>query len=198
MADRCRRGPLLALMVTSLLLGRPAAATVVLPMDFDTQCASAARIFVGTVRAVESRRNPAAPRYFETLVRFAVDEVVAGDAEAEITLRFAGGTIGDERQSIDGMPEFRVGERYVVLADRDDDSPLVSPLVGFNQGLYRVVPAPGAPSETAAARARLLVRDRAGRPLAGTTAAAGEVAAEPGGDGPTLADFLAAVRAARQ
>jgi len=111
----------------------PAAATVIVAMDFDEQCAAADRVFVGTVRAVESRRIAAAPQYFETLVTF-TSRRRWWERCRRVVLRFAGGEMGGVRQSIDGMPDLRAGERYVVFADADHEPPLLSPIVGFNQG----------------------------------------------------------------
>ena len=173
----------------------PAAATVVRSVEFAEQCAGADTIVVGTVRNVESRRS-ASPGYFETLVTLAVEDVVAG---SELTLRLAGGQVGNLMQSIDGMPEFVVRERYVVFLEPGQEPPLVSPIVGFNQGLYRVVRENG----------RDLVRDHAGRPLAASVVAALATAgAAPSGSGaralaplgdsaPSLDGFLAAIRASR-
>ena len=173
---------------------RPAAATVITAMEFEAQCATAERVFVGTVRTVASQRVAAAPQYYETVVTFAVEEVVAGAVPSEVVLRFAGGEMDGVRQSIDGMPELAAGERYVVLADTDHDPPLLSPVVGFNQGLYRVV------TEDGPGGRRSVVRDYAGRLLAaaalgGHAPAGREAAAVPAE--PEIADFLAAVRAAR-
>lgn len=185
------------LVAMALVAARPAGATVVEAVDFDAQSVAAFTIFVGKVQAVESRPVARAPQYFETLVTFVVEEVVAGGLGSTVALRFAGGEVGDLRQSIDGMPEFAVGERYVVFCDVERTPPAVSPIVGFNQGLYRVVSAEG-PRGT-----HDVVRDRLGRPLgdfAGTPAAAGR-RAEGGAAAatdPELADFLDAVRAARQ
>ncbi|MBI3767278.1 MAG: hypothetical protein HY271_02165 [Deltaproteobacteria bacterium] len=159
-------------------------------VDFDAQCATADRIFVGTVHAVAARKNPRAPQYFETIVTFAVDEVVAGTVPPEIDLRLTGGTIGDEQQSIDGMPDFEVGERYVVMLEADQARPLVSPFVGFNQGVYRVLrDARGA-----------YVGDRHGLPLpqlaTSVAGAAAETYGRPAGH-VDLAAFVAGIRAAR-
>jgi hypothetical protein len=172
-----------------------ARATVVRSVEFPEQCAQAATIVVGTVRTVESRPSMVAG-YFETSVTFAVEEVVAGTASGELTLRLAGGQVGNVRQSIDGMPEFVAGERYVVFVEPPHDPPLVSPIVGFNQGLYRVTRDSG----------REVVRDRAGRPLA-ESAVAAVAAATPPSDAralapltessPSLESFLAAVKASR-
>jgi hypothetical protein len=164
---------------------RPSDATVILGVSFEAQSASADRIFVGEVQAVESRPAPSAPRYFETLVTFRVDQPVAGGLPATLVLRFSGGQIGDLKQWIDGMPEFAVGERYVVFLEPDQTPRLVSPIVGFNQGLYRVVDAAG----------EAVVRDARGQRLEANVAP-GMARAAAGGD-PRLADFLAAIREAR-
>ena len=186
------------LLVAVALAAAPAPATIVRSVEFAEQCAGADAIFVGTVRNVESRQS-AARGYFETLVTLAVEDVVAGTAAAELTLRLAGGQVGNLKQSVDGMPEFVVGERYVVFMEPAQEPPLVSPIVGFNQGLYRVVRESG----------RDLVRDHAGRPLAASTAAAlatagtapsgsdARAVAPLGDAAPSLEGFLAAVRASR-
>ncbi len=189
-------GAVALLLALGLLAAVPARATTVLAMPFAEQCAGAETIVVATVRAVASRPSPRAPAFFETLVTVGVDEVVAGRASAELTLRLAGGEIGAVRQSIDGMPELQVGERYVVLLDRDRDPPSISPVMGFNQGLYRVERIAGAD----------VVRDRSGRPLpadAAAALAAGGAAQRESGVGtagapsPSLDTFVAAIRAAR-
>jgi len=161
----------------------PAGATVVQGVAFEAQASTAARVFVGAVRAIESRPSPRAPRYFETLVTFAVEETVAGAPATTLVVRLSGGTVGDVRQEVVGMPEFAVGERYVVFLEPEQSPPLISPIVGFNQGLYRVVRVGDGD----------VVRDRLGDPLAAPAAAR----AGAGGDTP-LGDFLEAVRGARR
>ena len=164
---------------------RPADATVLLHVPFDAQAQTASRVFVGRVVSVRSRPCADRPAYFETLVGFTVEEVVAGEVSSTVELRFSGGQVGDIRQSIDGMPEFTMGERYVVFAQADQDPPLISPIVGFNQGLYKVVPN---------AEGEDVVRNRFGRRLQTTGAAARTAAATE----PRLRDFTAAVQAARR
>jgi hypothetical protein len=164
---------------------RPAGATTVESMTTAVQAAAADRIFVGTVIEVSSRPKAAAPKWFETVVRFNVEEVVAGNLPATVELTLSGGEVGGIRQRVDGMPELGLGERYVVMLEAEHDPPLTSPLVGFNQGLYRVV---------GVSRASAVVRDRNGQPLAGDALPAGARAAA--GD-PTLDAFLDTLRAAR-
>ena len=164
--------------------GSPAAATTVESIATATQAATADRIFVGTVTAVTSRPKAAAPKYFETVVRFSVEDAVAGSLPATVELTLSGGEVGGVRQRVEGMPEFAVGERYVVLLEADQDPPLTSPLVGFNQGLYRVV---------GESRATAVVQDRRGRPLASDVAPTGARGAT---SDPRLDDFLDTLRAA--
>ncbi len=164
---------------------RPAAATVLIHVPFEAQAQTASRVFVGRVASVRSRPCAARPAYFETLVGFTVDEVVAGGVSSTVELRFSGGQVGDIRQSIDGMPEFTMGERYVVFVEADHDPPLISPIVGFNQGLYQVI---------TNAAGEDVVRNRVGQPLQETGAAARAATTTE----PRLRDFTAAVQAARR
>ena len=165
---------------------RPADATMVAAMTTAAQATTADRIFVGTVTAVTSRPKATVPKYFETVVRFSVEETVAGSVPGSVELTLSGGEVGGVRQRIEGMPELTVGERYVVMLDADQSPPLTSPFVGFNQGLYRVV---------GDARATAVVRDRRGRALASDVIPAG---ARASGSEPTLDAFLDGLRAARQ
>jgi hypothetical protein len=170
-----RRGArVAALLIATLMSGAaPAAATTVARMETTAQAVTADRIFVGTVTSVTSRPKAAKPKYFETVVRFDVEDTVAGSVPSTIELTFSGGDVGGIRQKIGGMPEFVVGERYVVLVEP----------VGFNQGLYRVI---------GTSRASAVVRDRVGKPLAPTAGAA-----RAAGTDPPLDEFLDGLRAAR-
>ncbi len=183
------RALVLLAAVVSLAAVTPAVATVVEGLDLAAQVTTADRIFVGTVMAVATRRNAAAPAYFETIVTVAVEESVAGSVPATVDLRMSGGEMGGVRQRIEGMPELAVGERYVFLVAADQQPRLVSPIVGFNQGLYRVV---------GESRADAVVRDRAGRRLGGGAwMRSGATAATATDREPGLEDFLGSVRTAR-
>ncbi|MCC6849468.1 MAG: hypothetical protein IT294_13285 [Deltaproteobacteria bacterium] len=165
---------------------RSADATMVASMSTAAQATAADRIFVGTVASVLSRRKASHPYYFETVVRFAVEETVAGAIPGNVELVYSGGEVDGIRQRVDGMPEFAVGERYVVLLEPEQTPALTSPFVGFNQGLYRVI---------GESRASAVVRDRGGRALASDALPAGGRGA--GGD-PALDAFLDTLRAARK
>ena len=59
-----------------------------------------------------------------------------GGPQAQIELRFGGGELDGLREEVAGVPQFTVGERRVIFAHAGH---FVSPIVGFNQGLFRVV-----------------------------------------------------------
>lgn len=99
----------------------------------------AEQIFVGTVTAAQSSRPPAS--LIVTDVTFAVDRVLKGDVLDPFVLRHAGGTVDGVTLSVRGAPEFVLGRRYLVFARGNGRSGI--PLVGGEQGLFRVVAAPG-------------------------------------------------------
>ncbi len=179
-------------LATALVVGATshhALATTVESVSTTAQAASADRIFVGTVTSVVGRPKASAPKFFETVVGFDVEDVVAGSMPAHVDLTFSGGEVGGILQRVDGMPRFAVGERYVVLLASDQQPRLASPLVGFNQGLYRVV---------GASRASAVVRDRSGQPLPANGAPGTGVAASArSASEPSLDQFLDTLRAAR-
>lgn len=179
------RALLLAAALANCVATHPASATTVVGMSAAAQATSADRIFVGTVTTVVSRPVAAAPKYFETVVRFQVEETVAGTVPATVEITLSGGEMGGIRQRVEDMPELAVGERYVVLLEAEQTPRLTSPFVGFNQGLYRVV---------GDALATAVVRDRKGRALANDAVPAG---ARSAGSDPPLGAFLATLRAAR-
>jgi hypothetical protein len=119
----------------ALLLTTPAVATTVIEKDLNALCDEADRVFVGTVKQVSSRWRDAGQHTIETLVTFSDVEPLYGSDGRDVTLRFAGGEIGDVVESIAGMPRFNVGERAVIFAR---DAAGVSPLVGFHQGGARI------------------------------------------------------------
>ena len=146
--------------------GRPAAAVVALAAalalavpaahpqmtaakSFSQLVGEAEQIFVGTVTAAQSFRRT--NRLIATDVTFAVERVLKGDVLDPFVLRHTGGTVGDFKVSIRGAPEFTVGARYVVFVVNNGQS--VVPLVGGDQGVFRVVPdAAGIPAAVQTAR----------------------------------------------
>lgn len=127
-----------AVLLTALLVlsASRAGATVVVAKSFGALCAEAELVFVGTVTKVQSRWSDPQRQAIETVVTFGDLTWLRGGPQTEIALVFGGGEMDGLREAVAGVPEFAVGERRVVFAH---DGRLVSPLVGFNQGLFRVV-----------------------------------------------------------
>lgn len=124
-----------------LVAGR-APATVVVAKDFAALCAESDLIFVGTVTEVASRWRDPSQQAIETLVSFADLTWLRGAPQSSVTLHFAGGTVGDVREEVAGVPRFAVGERRMIFAH---EGRFVSPIVGFDQGALRVVDGPDGP-----------------------------------------------------
>ena len=64
-----------------------------------------------------------------------VDEVLAGEAPATVTVRTFGGTVGRLRIEALGFPTFHTGERLVLYLDGVAGA---AEVVGYQQGEYRV------------------------------------------------------------
>lgn len=116
----------------------PAAATTVIPPSFPELVAGADAIYRGTVTAVASRRVPAADGHgsvIKTFVTFAVERTFKGTAQPTVVLEFLGGTVGDERLQVQGMPAFSPGDREFVFVQ--DNGRQFCPLVALGHGRYR-------------------------------------------------------------
>ena len=147
------------LFATAIVLGLAASArpTTIVAPSFQEMIARAEQVVVAQVAArrstwVSSRSG----RAIVTDVTFLVERTIKGSVYTERSLEFLGGTVGDDTMEVDGMPEFRVGDRDVLFI-RDSGRP-ASPLVGFKYGRFRIVRDGVTGVET--------VRTHDGRPLA--------------------------------
>jgi hypothetical protein len=111
--------------------------TTVIPPTFETLVSSASTIFVGEVMDVRSEWIATRDgRAIITKVTFKVEDVWKGAAGTVTQLEFLGGTVGQTKMEVVGMPEFVAGQRSVLFVSGDAMS--VSPLVGFWHGRMRV------------------------------------------------------------
>jgi hypothetical protein len=181
-----RRRRLLAAALAAVLsaVAAPrAGATVVVAKDFGAFCAEADLIFVGTVTNVAARWSDPQRRAIETEVTFGDLIWLRGGPEATVRLQFAGGEMDGLREAVAGVPQFAVGERRVVFAHTGH---YASPIVGFNQGLFRVVDGASGP----------VVLDADGRAVTGVgRAALQRGASDDRGAALPLEAFLDRVRA---
>jgi hypothetical protein len=132
----------LVVFAASLSFSRAGFATTVVAKDFGSICHEADMVFVGSVSRIESRWAAPEQGTIDTLVTFSDLVPLLGVDDQDVVLRFAGGAVDGMREEIAGMPSFEVGDRVVVFARHGR---LVSPIVGFHQGLFRVVDRKGVP-----------------------------------------------------
>jgi len=82
--------------------------------------------------------SPGGPRAIHTRVTFQVNRTIKGPASSTLVLSFLGGEVNGVGLKITGMPQFSVGERYILFSYSPDKN-MVSPVLGFDQGALRVI-----------------------------------------------------------
>jgi hypothetical protein len=123
--------------VVALTTGTVTASVVTAP-TFESLVEQAGEIFVGQVTAQSSRWiDRAGKRLIVTDVTFRAEQVLKGSPGATRTLTFLGGSIGEERQQVVGMPTFMIGDRSVLFVRGGQSSFL--PLVGLFHGRFHIV-----------------------------------------------------------
>ncbi len=126
---------LAAIVALAVLLPALATATVVIARDFKSLTTDATTILVGRVTALTSQW--ATDRQgIDTFVSVAVTRYLKGNLGAQVVFRVAGGQIGYMRSVRVGAPVFREGDEVVLFLDANAAMPRI---VGFNQGVYRVM-----------------------------------------------------------
>ncbi len=129
------RFPVLA-VVLCLFVPLLAEATVVLPLDLRQLTGKATAIARGRVVALTSQW--ATDRHgIDTMVTIQVAAYLKGDLGPLVTFRVPGGKIGRFRYVTVGAPVFREGEEVVLFLGAA--GPSIPRVVGFNQGVFRVV-----------------------------------------------------------
>ena len=115
-------------------------ASSVIPTDVSRQVDEADLIFVGTV--TETKAVPTKDGSFAwTYVTLSVDETLKGSSSAPtLTLRMAGGRVGDSVYEVAGGPAFKEGGRHVLFILGNDRNGI--PLSGGPQGKLNLVSHP--------------------------------------------------------
>lgn len=128
-------GALLIAAAGWLALPVPAAATVLLPADFNTVVTESEVIVHGRVTGV-TPMLVGARRTIETLVTLQVIDGLKGVSTSVLTFRVPNGQVGRYRRILVGAPEFVEGDEVFVFLD--GRAPAVPSLFGLSQGVYRV------------------------------------------------------------
>lgn len=128
----------LILSALALAAGASQASATTLPYkSFDRLANEADGVVVGTVRAVQPMKDGRSD--IHTFVTLDQLQVVGGRyAAPTLTLRLAGGVMGQERLQVEGAPELREGERVLMFVQGNGRD--LVPFVGWGQGLFRLVP----------------------------------------------------------
>jgi hypothetical protein len=93
-----------------------------------------------TVTDMESYwASPGGLKAIRTKVSFALNRpALKGQVSSPFSLEFLGGTIGNRRIVVAGMPHLEIGQRVIIFSYGPDKA-FASPLVGMDQGILRVV-----------------------------------------------------------
>lgn len=114
-------------------------ATTLLYKNLDDLAAESEGIVVGTVVKTESTYGFNKNIYtFVTLQN--IENIKGQIKESDLALRFEGGQVGNEIQDTVGSPRFQTGERVVLFIKGNGHA--IVPLVGWTQGVFRVVADP--------------------------------------------------------
>lgn len=150
-------------LLLSLLLAAAvhARASTVIPIDVGKQVDESDLIFIGTVVGTENVPVKDGSYAF-TYVTFNVEETLKGAIDgAPLTLRVAGGKIGNETFSLGGAPVFENGGRHLLFVRGNDR--FAVPFSGGSQGKLNFVRDPVTQEELLADEGRRVIaglRDR--------------------------------------
>jgi hypothetical protein len=109
------------------------------PLDLPSLTSEAEVIADVTVQNTVSYWSaPAGVKSIHTRVNFTVNKIVKGTPPPTLSLEFLGGEVGNKVLKVPGVPQFVVGERYLIFSSGPDKA-MVSPILGLDQGAMRIV-----------------------------------------------------------
>ena len=124
------------ILLALLFIAPSARATTLVPADLGELSRDAIAIARGRVVSLDARWTEDR-RAIETLVTLDVAGYLKGDLGSTLQFRVPGGQLGRLRTIVVGAPEFTEDEQVVVFLGAR--GPSIPHLVGFSQGVYRVV-----------------------------------------------------------
>lgn len=109
------------LSLAVLLVGLPAAASVLLPLTVEDLAGMSELVIIGEVNEVRSEVDQTGTR-IHTRVTITPEETLKGAVKgATVEIKFLGGEIGDIVAKMPGAPTFRAGERVLVFLEPRED-----------------------------------------------------------------------------
>lgn len=129
---------IIAIFLLCLLFPAPTVATTILPISLERLSNKAALIFYGIATSNKVEIDGISGRV-ATFTTFEIIEVVKGAAGDTHTIKQIGGQLPDSEivHKIQGIPQFIVGNKYVVFLPEASRLGFASPL-GLNQGRFVV------------------------------------------------------------
>ncbi|MBV8899329.1 MAG: hypothetical protein JOY92_04360 [Verrucomicrobia bacterium] len=110
-----------------------------LPLNLRQIIQSAGIIADATVQSVNSYwATPSGAQTLRTKVTFQVNQAVKGSPGSTFTLEFLGGKVGEQSLTVEGVPQFQPGERYIIFSESPAKA-VVCPILGLDQGALRVI-----------------------------------------------------------
>jgi len=112
----------------------------VIPMSFAEIVSTAETIVVAeTIDTRAEWVTTGSSRVIVTRVTFRVADTLKGTQRVLLPLEFLGGTVGNVRQTVSGVPTFTIGDRAVLFVT---GTRAASPIVGHIQGRFPINTAP--------------------------------------------------------
>jgi hypothetical protein len=135
---RRRVQSLFSLALTLLLLAAlPARATTVVPPSFSTLVAQSTQILRVEITSASSRWDTSPyGRVIHTYYQCSIERTLKGDTASTVTLRFLGGSVGDDHMALPGLPVLEVGHRYILFVAKNGEA--FCPIVAATHGSYPI------------------------------------------------------------
>lgn len=132
---------LLALAVLALAPAGMARGTTLVPVTMEESAKVADMVVLATVASSEVFYDQGTRDKIHTRVTLAVEDDLVGNlaGQQELVLTHPGGTWEGTTLHLHGHPEFIPGQRYVLFL-WDESRPWPTPVVGWNQGAFMVLP----------------------------------------------------------
>ncbi|MBN1547180.1 MAG: hypothetical protein JW902_11020 [Syntrophaceae bacterium] len=113
-------------------------ASVIARMSFDQVVKGAEMIVEGVVSSKETRLSPVSGRPFTYFVIEIIDVIKGDYPDSTIEIGYLGGQVGELTLTVSDMRMPEIGEKGVYFIETTDH-PQVHPLIGWQQGHYRVI-----------------------------------------------------------
>ncbi|MBS0631494.1 MAG: hypothetical protein JSS11_06245 [Verrucomicrobia bacterium] len=137
----CLRPLRIAVLLFSLMAMVPeSGATTVLAPEFPKLVSGSdciVRAVVKNVTSVKKSRGAGRSAKIFTEVELTVTEVIAGNPPANLTLELLGGKVGEQELTVEGMPQFHVGDEDILFVSGNGKN--ISPLYGMMHGRYPIL-----------------------------------------------------------